>query len=189
MTIACAVLAAGASRRLGFPKQLVSFDGEPLVRRTVKAALAAGLSATSVVVGAHAERVSAALAREPVSILHNPYWEEGMAASIRVAAGWARAHGFTGLLLTLCDQLALSAAHLERVVSAFELSQGCVASSYAAKRGVPALFPSSYYAALQGLSGDRGASALLVEASSLMEIPWPEGELDFDVLNESGSRA
>ena len=72
MKVAAVVLAAGASRRMGENKMLLELDGEPLVRRTVGAALAAGLSPVVVVVGRDAEEVRAALKGLPCDVVVNP---------------------------------------------------------------------------------------------------------------------
>jgi len=75
------ILAAGASRRLGRPKQLVRLGGESLLRRTVRAALAC--DPVLVVLGSQAEAMAADLAGLPVIQVLNRDWEEGMASSIR----------------------------------------------------------------------------------------------------------
>jgi molybdenum cofactor cytidylyltransferase len=181
MRTGCAILAAGASRRLGFPKQLVQLCGEPLVRRAVNSALRSAATATAVIVGAHAPAVREALRPVQVVTLDNPNWNEGMAASVRVAARWAEDAGFEALLLALCDQLALNTAHLDRLLAAGENSTSIVASRYAGRRGVPALFPRRHFLELSTLRGDRGARELLSRAANVIEIAWPEGELDLDL--------
>jgi len=65
--VAAVVLAAGASTRLGTPKQLVEYAGEPLVRRAAGAALGSGARPVIVVLGADADRVARALAGLPAS--------------------------------------------------------------------------------------------------------------------------
>ena len=59
--IGAVILAAGASRRMGTNKMLLSVDGEPMVRRTARAAVDAGLDPVIVVLGHEPERVRAAL--------------------------------------------------------------------------------------------------------------------------------
>ena len=107
------------------------------------------------VVGAHAGSVSAALSGLPMEVLPNPAWEEGMASSIRVAVSWAEQHQSDALLLALCDQPRLTTAHLDRLIAEFERTGLPVASHYADKSAVPALFPRSLFLALARLSGSR----------------------------------
>ena len=82
--VAVLVLAAGASTRMGRPKQMLPFAGEPLLRRVVEQALAASAARVFVVLGAYAAAVTPALAGLPVETIWNPDWEEGQGASVRV---------------------------------------------------------------------------------------------------------
>jgi len=180
--VVCAVLAAGASRRLGHPKQLTLHFGQPLVRLAAECARQSRASATAVFVGAHASSVRAALGISPVEVVPSPDWDQGMAASIRSAVEWAEQRGSAALLLTLCDQPLLSTAHLNRLIGEFERTGLPVASYYAHKCAVPALFPRSLFGALAALSGDRGASHLLNDGRPVTRLSWPDGEFDVDTV-------
>src|SRR3984957_8057317 len=79
------VLAAGASRRFGSPKQLVRFGGQFLLQRVIAAATELTGSAVSVVLGAHAAEIAANLPPGNASILINRGWQEGIGSSIRSA--------------------------------------------------------------------------------------------------------
>lgn len=136
--------------------------------------------ATAVIVGAHSDAVRAALGKSPLDVLMNSDWQGGMATSIRVAVAWAERHESDALLLTLCDQPRLSAAHLNRLIAEFERSQLAVASYYAGRNAVPALFPRSLFGSLAELSGDSGARDLLNDGRPVRQIPWPDGEFDVD---------
>jgi CTP:molybdopterin cytidylyltransferase MocA len=174
-----AVLAAGASRRLGRPKQLVEIDGIPLVRRAALACLAV-TDTVLVVTGHEAFAVASALAELPVRVVHNDRHEEGMGTSIACAARVAGSMQSASLLLSTCDQVALDAPTLARLVQRHQLrdrERTRVASQYGDVRGVPAIFPPEDLPALSALTGDRGARALLGDA---MLVDWPEGALDLD---------
>jgi len=83
LTFGCVILAAGASVRMGSPKQLLPVGGRPLVVRAAEAALASEAWPVIVVLGANEEQISPALARLPVLTIENSAWSEGMASSIR----------------------------------------------------------------------------------------------------------
>lgn len=179
------ILAAGASIRLGQPKQLVRFNGETLLERAIRIAAESGASPVIVVVGAHFEQVSAGVPLDDAIAIHNPDWKQGIASSIQaglVAIERLAPHS-PGALILPCDQLRLSADHLRALLSAYaaQPEPSIVASTYADVLGIPAVFPRSAFAALLALRGDKGARALLMNPPCpLVSIPFPGGEIDID---------
>ena len=89
--VATVVLAAGGSRRMGSPKQLLRIDGVTLVRRAAEKALASRCQGVYIVVGAAAETVRRELSELSLEVIDNPNWEEGLAGSIRVGIEAVRA--------------------------------------------------------------------------------------------------
>ena len=83
MSLHVLVLAAGASTRLGQPKQLVKLGGRPALHIVVSNAVALAGNAVTVVVGAHAREMTHLLAHSPASVIVNRFWEEGMSSSLR----------------------------------------------------------------------------------------------------------
>lgn len=83
--ISTVILAAGASKRLGFNKLCVRVDGEAVIRRTTRFFVEAGLGEVVVVTGFERERIERELMGLPVSFAHTPTHEEGMSASIKAA--------------------------------------------------------------------------------------------------------
>jgi CTP:molybdopterin cytidylyltransferase MocA len=173
--IAAVVLAAGASRRLGSPKQLVMLDGETLLERAVRLARAAGCSPVIVVLGAEHERVLAdCRLGDAVPVIHDK-WEEGMGASIRLGVG--ACEGAAGVVVMTCDQPAVTVEHLQLLMRGTDVK----ASSYAGRKGVPAFFPERYFDELMALSGDVGARDLLRSAEA---VELENGELDVDTVED-----
>jgi molybdenum cofactor cytidylyltransferase len=173
--VAAVVLAAGASTRLGELKQLVTLAGKSLLERAVSAAREASCKPVIVVLGAaHGEILAHGALGDAVPVI-NHEWQEGMASSIRLGMQTlgSIAKDAEGVLLMTCDQPAVTAAHLSRVLAKQEVN----ASRYAGRNGVPAYFPKKYFGELLSLSGDAGARSLLAQA------PFEElqhGELDID---------
>lgn len=158
---AAILLAAGASRRLGQPKQLLELDGEPLLRRAACALLATTPTELVVVLGHDAARMRTALADLPLRTLIAPDHAEGLAASLRAGLA-ALAPDCAGALVALTDQPALDAAHLCALRDAWRAApRRAVASAYAGVLGVPALLPRGWFAELMQLHGDTGARSLL----------------------------
>src|SRR3954463_11023566 len=99
-----AILAAGASRRLGRPKQLVEFNGEALVRRQCRIAIEAAIGPVVVVLGCHHDQVAAVVSDLRLQLVINDEWEEGLAASVRAATRAGIAASAAAVLLYHCDQ-------------------------------------------------------------------------------------
>lgn len=158
------ILAAGASTRMGQPKQLLPFSGRPLVVLAAEAALAGGAWPVVVVLGAHAEKIRPALARLPVLVTENSAWPEGMASSIR--AGITTLGQFSrtldAALIALCDQPAFSTAVIAQLIAAQRTTgRGIVAARYNGRHGAPALLLRKHFPALAALTGETGARDLL----------------------------
>jgi molybdenum cofactor cytidylyltransferase len=164
------VLAAGFSRRLGHPKQLVEIDGEPLIRRAHRVASAV---APTIVVTRNEFAFGDALINEQAG--------EGMASSIRL--GVAACDG--DVLLMTCDQPYVTSAHLRALIDA---NAPIAATAYADVAGVPALFAKEFRGELLALRGDVGARAIIERHREVVvTVPLPEAELDIDV--ECGGHA
>ena len=179
MPIPAVILAAGASRRLGVPKQALLWQGEALLHRTARVALESAYSPVLVVVGAAVEASLEALAGLEVEVVTNPAWAEGMGTSIR--AGVAALPGDAqAVLLLVCDQPNLSKEVLEEIRRLHgRAPDQVIASTYAGIRGVPALFPKQRFPELLALAGDRGAQGLF-RKGDIQEVPFPGGDRDVD---------
>jgi CTP:molybdopterin cytidylyltransferase MocA len=184
---AVVILAAGGSRRLGRPKQLVEIDGQPLVRRAAEAALAVGSGSVQVVVGAEVVRTRAALEGLPIELVVNDAWKEGLASSIRAAidAIEKRERPVETLILMLCDQPGVSGDVLRRLLDAYRATRApVVASRYAEGPGVPALFHAEMFGALKTLDGDVGARQLIRQLDrDVVTIPFSLPE-DIDTATD-----
>ncbi|WP_394827392.1 NTP transferase domain-containing protein [Pendulispora albinea] len=183
------ILAAGGSRRLGRPKQLVELGGVSLLRRAVDVAQAADVASVTVVLGAREEDMVAELSGLSVRAVHNPDWEAGMGSSIRCGA---RALGplaeDEAMLFLLCDQLRLTTAHLDAMVATFRASEAraiIVASGYAGTAGVPVLFSTAFVEELTHLADSEGGKHLLARhAPHVRVVPLPDGERDLDTAED-----
>jgi molybdenum cofactor cytidylyltransferase len=175
------VLAAGASSRLGEPKQLVQYGGQSLLRRMAEAALGSGCRPVVVVVGAQPTRMRHELHGLPVQIADNAQWESGMASSIQVGLR-ALPHGLDGVLVMLCDQPQVTSAILDSLVAAWEGSGAPLAAcEYGGALGVPALFAAVLRPELDSLRGAEGAKRLLQRyRAQAVSLPFPGGALDID---------
>lgn len=177
------VLAAGASRRLGQPKQLVMLEGEPLVRRQCRVAIESQTGSVSVILGCHANECAAAVGDLSIAQIINQLWTEGLASSIRHAAQAAIDKNFNGLLLLHVDQYRLTAADLQTLSTAWKESPGsvCVAM-YGDAIGPPVIFPRHCFEKLLELHGDVGARRVIasIPAHAVLRVNIPNAIHDLD---------
>jgi len=175
------VLAAGASTRLGQPKQLVRLGGRPALHMVVSTAVSVAGPAVTVVVGAHARDLSYLLAQTASSVVVNRHWEEGMGSSLRVGVK-SLPPGCEAVLVLLGDQVAVTPDDLKRLISGYYGQEGSVAAAtYERHVGVPAIFPRSCFSDLAALRGDEGARAIIQRNQSrLVRVPMPNAAVDLD---------
>jgi CTP:molybdopterin cytidylyltransferase MocA len=165
VSVAAVVLAAGASRRLGRPKQEVIIGGETLLQRAVRLAREASLSPIIVVTRADTDYSKALRSGGPVLIGINLEADEGIASSIRCGISLASSHDVAGAVILSCDQPALRAEHLRGLI---EDKGRITGSAYAGSIGVPAYFPAATFPLLLQLRGDAGARRFLTNARAIL---------------------
>ena len=183
LRIAGLLLAAGGSKRLGRPKQLVEFEGETLVRRAAGALIGAGCSSIVVVLGSEIEGSVKALDELGVDIVFNDAWESGMGSSIAcgVRSIMSAARHVDAVLISLCDQPLVTAEKLRPFIETFShLKAGIVAAEYDGVAGVPALFSASYFPQLASLNGEKGAREVIRNSPDAVSIALPEAAIDID---------
>src|SRR5688572_27136063 len=166
------VLAAGRGSRFGdeAPKTLARLGEQPLVAHAVAAAKASGLRPLVVVVGCRAEEVAVAAGRD-VEVIENPYWEEGMSASLRAGLASVLAdRTVTAMTVALADQPRIGAEAYRRLVLAHADGAELAVATYGGKRGHPVLIGRAYFDEAMRMSGDQGARTLLAKPE-VVEVP------------------
>jgi 4-nitrophenyl phosphatase len=181
--VAAVVLAAGASTRLGQPKQLLDWGGVPLLARVTDVALSAGLTPVIVVLGSQAEAVRTALEGRPVQVVMNWRWQQGMSTSVQVGLAMLPPETEATVFLQ-CDQPLITADLLRALVARFEQTHApIVHPTYADQRGTPALFARRLFPELATITGDEGGRGLIIRHArdvATVEITDPRILADID---------
>ncbi len=177
------LLAAGASSRLGRPKQLLAYQGQTLLRRAAETAVTAAAGAMVVVVtGARHEELLPELAGLPVRVVRCAEWERGMGASLKTGLAELTSAAPVAMIVLLCDQPHVTPALLRQLADAHVATgQPIVASEYAGVPGVPVLFAAQMLPLLRQLPDLAGAAALLRQHPELVAtVPFAAGAVDVD---------
>lgn len=174
------VLAAGAASRMGSPKQLLVWQGETLVCRSIRAALEGGLSPVIVVVGAHAEQVCQAVSGLPVQVVVNDLWRDGQSSSVKVGLK-ALPEGCGAAVFLLADQPWINADLVTALRKRYNQTLAeVIAPQVNGKRANPVLFDRITFGEFDKLSGDTGGRQVLTR-HVVEYLPWPDERILLDV--------
>jgi molybdenum cofactor cytidylyltransferase len=183
-TVGLMILAAGASTRMGTPKQLLTYRGCTLIRHMAEVAIASVCQPIAIVLGANGERIKPEISQLPLQIVENQQWQEGMSSSIQVGleALLAVNQHLDAVAIALCDQPFVSPQTLNQLVEAYHFTgKPIIASEYAGTFGVPALFSHTLFSELMNLKNTEGAKQLIKRhIHEVFSIPFPNGAIDID---------
>jgi molybdenum cofactor cytidylyltransferase len=159
VSVAALVLAAGGSRRLGQPKQLLAYRGATLLDATLATARAAGAAQVVVALGGAADAVRDTVDLRGLDVVDNPDFGDGCAASIRTAL--ARVDDdVDGVVLLLGDQPGVTVETIEVLVAGAH-GHAVGVCSYDDGLGHPLWFDRSMFDTLAGLHGDKAVWKLV----------------------------
>ncbi len=187
------VLAAGASRRLGQPKQLVVWEGEYLLVRTVRALLTAGCSRVLCVLGANADPILDAVAPEvpgTCAFAEHSNWRAGPGSTLGFGVGEIRSWmGETaGVLVTVSDLPRVDLGDYRRLLDSFRSAdnpRAVAAAEFAQTLGVPACFGDAWFDELQTLEPEQGAKPLLMRhLDDVLRVPMDGALHDVDLPSD-----
>ena len=174
------VLAAGGSTRLGQPKPLLAWRGEPFIRHIARTALKAGLSPVVIVAGEYTAEIRTVVADLPVTVIYNPAWAAGQSAS--VCCGLQALPDTIGsAVFLLADQphIPIELVKALKDQHAQALSP-IVVPLIDERRGNPVLFDRVTFADLRSLTGDVGGRAVFAKYP-IAYVPWHDANLLLDV--------
>lgn len=182
----CAVLiiAAGESKRMGSPKQLLELEKETLINRITHIVKQAVNFPIYIVLGASAESIQVQLPKLDLIIVNNDHWQEGMASSISLGLTTAIAQNvhLDGVLLLVCDQPYITANIISSLLQMQKEKDTPMAAAYYNDiMGTPALFHQSIFDELLSLKGDVGAKKIIqARPKEVAKLHFEKGLLDID---------
>ena len=181
--VAGVVLAAGGSKRLGQPKQLLSWQGEPFISKIVKTGLESGLTPLVVVTGAEKELIEGALESLPIRIVANPEWEAGQAGSMKAGLE-ALPEECDAVMFLLGDQPQVSPLLIRQMIErCYQHRKPVTAPLVNGQRGNPVLFSRDTFDTLRQVTGDQGGRAV-IQQFEVDWLPWVDERAMLDVDKE-----
>ncbi len=180
--VAAIVLAAGGSTRMGKPKLLLDWHGQPLIRWVAHLALTTGCSPVIVVTGANEEDVRLALADLPLVFTHNPDWQNGQSSSVKAGIN-ALPDSVDAAIIFLGDQPHIPSRvplELLRVYSQEGQAESIFIPTFNGNRANPVLLQRRIFEPLKMLQGDAGARMIFAQ-HPIRLIPFDEADLLLDI--------
>ncbi|WP_033440343.1 nucleotidyltransferase family protein [Saccharothrix sp. NRRL B-16314] len=170
MSVAGLLLAAGAGRRFGGPKALVSHGGVLWVDRAAGVLRDAGCAPVVVVLGASASSVRARAALDGCVVVDNPGWATGMGSSLRAGLAALAGSDVAAVVVLPVDTPGVTAAAVERF-RALAAPAALARASYDGAPGHPVLIGSEHWPRVSAAAtGDAGARDYL-RAHSALDVP------------------
>lgn len=183
-TIAIMVLAAGASTRMGTPKQLLLYQGRSFLQSITEIAIASVCQPVVVVLGANAEQIHPQIKQLPVKVVHNLDWAWGMSSSIKSGIELLNnlPEKIEAVVITLCDQPFVSHQIINQLVDTYySTKKPIIACEYAGTLGVPALFSQRFFSELAALKETSGAKRVINNnLNEVFSMPFSLGDIDID---------
>lgn len=161
--IAIVILAAGKSLRMGFAKQIIRINNEPLLKITLDK-IESISEETYCVLGANKDLILEEIHFNNTVVIDNLNYEKGLSSSISICIEFFEKKNlnYDGVLFVLGDQPAIETEYFLSIIKTFnEHKTKIIATNYDGKAGVPALFPKSFFKELKIIKGDKGAREIL----------------------------
>jgi len=175
--LAAIILSGGASRRMGSPKALLSYQGRPFLEHLLDVARHPKIGVRRVVLGADAGPIVNEVNLAPEEVLVNEEWEKGQLSSIHAALR-SLPPNTDGILLLLIDHPLISSELVGELIDSFYSShKSIVLPVYEGRRGHPVIFSAELYEDLMKAPVETGARSVV----------WAHaGEVQVVQTNEEG---
>jgi molybdenum cofactor cytidylyltransferase len=178
--LAILILAAGTSSRLGYPKQLVTYKNESLLKIAIKKALE--ISTDVFVVLGHEKKICEnEIKNFNVKILYNKEYKKGMGSSL--SFGISHTKVYENTMIMLCDQPLIPISHYKTLITHIKYEKIC-ASFYNGSLSVPVIFPKKYYKKLLELNVEKGAKSILKPENCIKISLLKKYSVDIDIFDD-----
>jgi molybdenum cofactor cytidylyltransferase len=173
--VAAIVLAAGQSRRMGFPKALLPIAAHTFAEHVIGALAASRAAAIYLVLGSDAERIRREIDVTPAQVVVNEQWELGQLSSLAAGLRALPAGDYDAVIMALVDHPLIEPGVVDAVIAAFEATgRPIVVPVHDGRRGHPVLFAARLVPELLAAPLAEGARAVVrAHADEVLEVPAP----------------
>jgi molybdenum cofactor cytidylyltransferase len=182
------ILAAGASVRLGKPKQLLLHHGKTLLNHAVEQAVNSNADAVVVILGKDADTFKSEIDEKKAHAISNEEWKEGMGSSARLGIKTLLDDKpyIDAVIFMVCDQPHISSSVLNELIATQQkTTKQIITCDYGESIGPPALFHRKYFPELMKLEGDAGARNIIQQnMNDVATVSFPEGKIDIDTAED-----
>src|SRR5271156_2104323 len=181
------ILAAGESRRMGYPKPLLKIGGQTFIERIVESMLAV-VPRVVIVLGAHCDRIRAAIPRDArITNVENPNYSRGQLSSLKVGLSAIQPDS-TGAMVHLGDHPIVRVETFQAMVDFYnQTGMPIVIARHDGHRGHPVIFDRAMFAELQSAPEGEGARQVVnADASRIayVDLDDPGINLDLDIPSD-----
>ena len=189
MNVGIVILAAGASSRMGFPKQTLPIFGTSMLKHLILEVFETPCFPITVVVGANKAKVVPELKDMPVNVIDNKAWEEGMGGSIKMGliGTYLVSNAIDAIIVMTSDMPYVNAGLLKSLIkTAEELpDKSIIAAKYNETAGIPVLFKRPRFEEILDLKSELGAKSILEKnKNDIATVDFELGSIDLDTKEE-----
>ena len=181
------ILAAGESKRMGFPKMLLPFNGITMLENVIRNVTDSNVDNSLIVLGAERDSLTELVSKSSVTSFFNDNYKDGMLSSVQ--CGFRNLPSdFEAALVFQGDQPFIFPEVINRVIEGYRSSgNGIVIPVYEKKRGHPILIDRKYLKEIETLDNQEGLRSLSRKFSEdVMEVETDDRGIlrDFDTYDE-----
>jgi molybdenum cofactor cytidylyltransferase len=189
MNIGVVILAAGESKRMGVPKQILPIFGIPMLKYLVDEVLDTEAHPVTVVVGANKTKIVPLLENIPIGIIDNPDWQKGMGSSMKMGlvGSYLITKGFDGLIFMTSDMPFVNAEVINKLIkTAREFpDKTIIASKYAGTLGIPVLYKKERFEDILDMKPEHGAKQFFNKyPDEIVPVEFDLGAIDLDTKED-----
>lgn len=181
------ILAAGESKRMGFPKMFLEFNGRTMIENVIEHVAGSDTDGILVVLGAGSDDLMSLVGKYEVRYCYNEHYKEGMLSSVQCGFRNLPAE-LDAVMVFQGDQPFITPLVINSVINEYRSSgRGIVIPVFHGKRGHPLLLDSKYRDQIETLDPSEGLRSIArIYSAEVLEVETNEPGIlrDFDTYDE-----